>query len=310
MADTIQEWLNKQGGRTVTDPKSGDFNKDKPSISERVADKLVEAKELEMIKNAMSGNEQRGDSLATGIVIKSMDIQGQAVTELNKTVGKLQDEIKEANRIAASANQALLEEKINSLKFMYDQTEVAKKKAEDAGAPPSVFDSFRMVRKELQEFQDSQPRPLPVAQAFPSDETRMALQRMEQEQARELARMQDERIARDREWQLRLREFDDNSKRQWAEYHDKKQFQAQGLSGLEDLLGSVTAGINRETGVATGPPKEKTSGPPESGPHLEATITQFPCARCGEMVTVQPGASESFCDNEDCQSVYKIEQKD
>lgn len=295
------EWVGSQGGRTVTNGKGENLEKEKPSLADKILAHKERMKEAELVTQASDeGEGGKGESLATTIVTKSIDATDKAVARLNEDTATLKKEIAEGRLEAQNNWKLFIDEKLERIKDAEAQAAKSAQKAGEAGAPPDVFAVYDKVQGELAKLLASQPPPAAEAQTGIKDETRITLARMELDQTRVLAEIQAQQQQHQQEFAIRMAEFTEESKRRWAEYNDGKRFKEQGLSGFQDLAAAIGAGIRQDQGEAAGIAEESS---------LEASLGSFPCQFCHTNIEVPPGTQKVVCPNEECGATFNLKGK-
>ncbi|MDP2323171.1 MAG: hypothetical protein Q8N51_03980, partial [Gammaproteobacteria bacterium] len=171
----------------------------------------------------------------------------------------------------------------------------AAKEASAAGAPPSMFDAYRIVQQEVDTIVATK---FPKTLAHSGEDSRVQIELNRLQHAHELAieELKGEREQANNQFQVTMLELKDRMERQWAEYKDNKATREDALGGLQDILGSLAAGV-----------KVGGGGGGEAG--IQAEVAGFKCQNCGSEVVVPDGASEVVCPDEKCGYQYKIHRK-
>lgn len=281
---------------------------EQPSAADRVIEARIKAEEVKATLDGLGGSAKppEGDSLSVTIVKASMEQQTAILNQLTNQITQVHKDLDAARLEREQAQTQLYNERISILQQQKQELDQKAQEAKGAGVPPSQLDIYRSVRLELQkeidELKKDQPEPLPLSVKGMSDETQIRLKEMELEQARILTEMTLSREEKEKEWDLKLRQFDDEAKLRWAEYKDKKDFREKGLEGFEDLAHSVAEGITRER-EGGGSVKSRKSGKEET---IEASIRGFACQFCGTKIPVKPGDELVTCPNEECGAQYEV----
>ncbi len=250
-----------------------------------------------------------GESLATSIVTKSMDIQQDAIKRMDNEAGKLREEVKEAQAAASQMQFALLNDKLGRIEEAQKKSDAAAREAAGTGAPKSAFDYYGQVKGELEKLlAGMKTTPEPSHQGGLSETTTIELKKLELEQQRVLAQIAADNARADREFNLKMAEFVDNKELKREEYKDKKMFREQGLQGVSDIVAAIGAGLRGEMG---GVQREVTSEETPDGRESEmgAYISQFPCTICGTPVPVEQGDTTAKCPSPECGAVFQIKPK-
>jgi hypothetical protein len=257
-----------------------------------------------------SSNQDRGESLAATIVTGAMNNQTKLLDELNTLNKEMKTEVKEANNAAGTANMALLNMIMENIKESQRKLDEKANAAASAGAPPSSFDSYRQVKAELASLVEDigvRQAPAPSSQGSADLYLQIELKKLELENQRILSTIQAENMRADRAFQLQLAEFNENKKIRERDFEEKKNFRAEGLQGLGDILGAIGAGIHRDMGgavpFAEHPQRVAENIVPPGGSNI---VGEFQCEICGDTVTIQPGATSARCPNPNCGASYNL----
>lgn len=285
--------------KSMTQQGKKDENKE-PSAVDRIIEARVKGEEAKAAIQGLGGT-GGGESVQTSIVTTAMQQQKVIMDQLNQQVAEANKELLAARKEREEAQTQLYNERISILqgeKQKLDETA----KAAGPKAPKSEMEAYRDIRAELQkeidELKKNAPPPATGAGTGVSDATQITLKKLELDQAKVLEGMQADRADKQQAFDLKLREFDEDSKRRWAEYADSRAFRQQGIEGVTDLVGAIGAGITKEM-----PPGKGKAGA------VEASISQFPCQICGTLIPVEPGETHVFCSNEECKAEYDITKK-
>lgn len=290
------DWLQSQGGRTVKDNKGANMGEEKPSLADKLMKKKEEAIELQMTAQALGGGNVEADESETLKLAKEvMQIQRETVKSVDDARKRTEEALAKAETAKNEAQTALYTHQLDAIKDAEARVKVASEAKPTPGK--SELEIFRKVRDEMQELMPEKPE----AATPPgiSEATQLKITQLQLEQQRVLAQMQADRERQNREFDLKLAEFNENSRQRWAEYNDNKALREQGLSGLQDIAASIGAAVKGESGGV-----EETEGE-----HVEASISSFPCQFCQTPVPVHPGDTKVKCPNEECGAQYDIKAK-
>lgn len=301
------DFLTKVGGRTVGDEKDKNLST-QPGVGEHLLKIQRQAEEQkteqEIVKKTfgIGGQSGEGTSLPAIIVTKAMDSHEKAVERAEAATTGLKDEIKTAQGDAAQAKEALVQVQIDQIGKMITTMNDTLKEIKAGAAPKSVPQIINDAKELMATLQPTSTQP-----TLPTGDSRLTLDLQTMRQTHEIAMKQlDIQLQQmSQAFQLSIAEFNENTSQRWAEYKDSKEFRAKGMEGFSDLIASVGSSITKErTGGSIS--KERTGGSEE--PHLEASMSLFPCQACGTPIEIKPGATKIKCSNEDCGAEFDIKE--
>ena len=249
---------------------------------------------LETIGPAAGG--KTGDDALIKATKDALDIQSATMKSIDEARKTAQDAWSKAETEKNNALSQLYQHQLDTIKEAEARVQMAAAKIE-GGQSKSAMDVFRDVKSELDKIMEELPKPPSPPQPGVSEDTQIKLKQMELDQAKVLFELQSGAEQQRKQWDLKLREFDEETKHRWAEYRDTKEFRNKGIEGFSDLITSIGASIT----------KERTGG--SEGPHLEATVSSFPCQVCGTEIEVEPGAASVNCPNTECHASYDIKER-
>jgi len=296
--------INTPNAKEVSNMAKGkeDEKEEKKELgpADRVIEARVKAEEAKVALDTL-GSPGGGESIQTTIVKESLAQNRAVMEELYKQIAQANKELLEARRDRESALTELYKERIAILHN--EQTKLDEKAQSAEGiANKSIMDVYRDVRGEIQTEIDALKKEAPQAvahQPVTSDETQIRLAELQLQNTREIYRIQQESENTRREWELKMKQFEEESRRRWAEYGDKREMQREGLQGFQDIAHSISAGLGRDrTGEAVA--GEAT---------VEASISSFPCQICHTPIHVEPGQTEANCENPECGAAYELQRK-
>jgi len=276
--------------------------KEKPSFADEIImerQKLIKQKEAE---KGLGIGEQTGESLQASIVKGAMSQQAMIMDELHKQTAEANKELLEARKEREQAQTQLYNERISILQGEKQKLDAAAQQAKGVGAAPSELDAYKKVREALKEEIDELKKGAPPPSGPPlglSAETHIKLQEMSQNHELEMKRLDIELSRQDREFNIKLAEWQEESRRRWREYEDKVGMQQKGFDGFSDLAGAISSGIGKE--------RETISRGGEES--IQALASQFPCQFCKTKVLIQPGELTATCPNEECGAIYNVKSK-
>ena len=290
-------WLGKQGGRTVTTnggEEKPDEMLDGILSAETKGMKLAAFKRGAGIAEpaAQPAAPPAAEALANTIVTQSMKVQEHYVGQLNLETANLRKEIAEISKSGAQTQVQLLSEMYARINDKQEAMDKTARDAAAAGAPPDVFTTYFKVKEQLEKIAPPPTSPAPAP--GPDGAIQLQITQMKLEHDERMAQMTADNARQDKQWQLTLLQFQEESKRNWAEYGDKKNFRQDGMSGLQDLVSAVTSGIQVEQGGG-------------GEPGGTATISNFACQQCQTPIAVPPGAATVTCSNPECLAQYKVD---
>lgn len=307
--------LNAPKAKEVTNVVSKPEEK---TYLQKVTEAREKAAEMDMINQVMGiqqGKGGGGADVQTAIVTAAQGQQKILFDALQQQIGEANKQLTEARTEREKAQTELYNERIITLKAEKEKLDDAAEAAKGAGAPRSELTIYKDVRKELQEEIDELAKKAPKVEGTQgmSAETMITLKKLELDQGKVLAEVQANAQAQQNAFLLKMKEFDEDAKRRWAEYRDSREFRQQGMDGFQDLVHAVGEGIAKDKeagGVGaetkiTG--KGKKPAPAEEETH-EAFITSFPCSQCEEKVPVDQEKGKGVCPG--CGAEYEIRSKE
>lgn len=306
------EWLQGQGAR-AKDNKAESLSEKEPSLAEEVLGLQKEAVKIAATRQALGlevPSVRPAESLASTIVTKSMDATDNAIRRLNEESAGLRKEILELQKQSFEHQNAFFNERMERIQDLNARVEAAAQNAQNAGAPKSAFENYKEVKAELAGVV-SELVPPRTTQSGVSDEVAIALKKMEIDQQRLMEQMRQDSVRQDRQFTLQLKQFDEESRRRWAEYQDTKTIRTDAMEGLQDVLGSLGKSLRVKTEDA-----EENSHPAASGAGMNSatpgetsisgSIAEFPCQFCKTKVPVEKGDTVVTCPNSECGAKYEI----
>ena len=282
-------------------------------------DKVVEAREraaemrvVEQTLGISGPGAGGGESLAASVVTGAMGQQKILFDAFQAQIAQANLQLSEAKAERERAQTELYNEKVVILRAEREKLDDAAEAAKGAGAPKSQMDIYREIRKEIDgeigELKKDAPK-VEGVQAMSAD-TIITLKKLELDQAMTLAKITADAQSQQNEFMLKMKEFDENAQRRWAEYKDSRDFRREGMDGVQDLVHAIGDGIAQDRKGAGGGDGSKITGKGEkkSAPDQEekvgAFITSFPCSQCEEKVEVDEKAGKGVCPG--CGAEYAI----
>ena len=295
------DFLGNIGGRTMKGDKDKILSNEK-GVGEHLLEIQRRAEEQkteqEIVKQTfgIGTSDKTSDVPAIKVAKEALDIQSATIKSLDEARKITQDALIKAETEKNNALTQLYSLQMNTIKDAEARVQAAAARIEGGEKPKSAMDTFREIKGELDKMIEETPKPSPPSQAGLSEETQIKLKQMELDQSRVLFGLQADAEQRRREWDLKMREFEEDTRRRWAEYKDSREFREQGITGFTDLITSVGASVTKERIVGSG----------ESD--LEASISQFPCQVCQTPIEVKPGATSIKCPKEGCGAEYQVKE--
>ncbi len=102
---------------------------------------------------------------------------------------------------------------------------------------------------------------------------------------------------------LQLLQFQEDSKRRWAEWQDSQKTKSSAMNGLQDLAAAIGAGVEKERDGGSRTEESVISAQPSSN---KAAVNNFPCQFCKTQIAVPPEAATVTCPNKECAAEYEI----
>lgn len=303
------------------DPKEvSKVNKEKEEPQEKdFADELLETQKkaaktkivMDTIGATAKGGGKSEEDAAMKFAKEAMEMQSSTIKSLEEARKTTQEALSKAETAKNDALTALYQHQLNTIVEAEARVKAMAEKAGEGGKPSDPFAIYQEIKKHIDEAVASG-RPAATnnegAARGVSDETMVTLKKLELDQSRILLQMQTDAEVRKKEWDLKLLEFQDGSRRQWAEYRDKKDFQRQGLEGAQDLIASISAGIaaDREAS-STEVVKTKAKAHSKSkGAQTETSHVDFECTECGEVFPIYKGQEQATCPS--CGQMFSVKE--
>lgn len=247
-----------------------------------------------------------GSEAPASVTNKALELLDKGVVRAEAAADAKREDIKEAQKEANTAKEALYKTQFDTLKMVTEDYKETIKGLKAGGSPMTATQILEEGDKLIDAIMKRMPRPEPVAgKTEMSGDLQVRLLEMQHQHDAEMRRLDIEISKINQEFSFKKAEFDDKKDREWLEYKDKKDFRESGMGGLSDLLGSIAQNITQERETTTSVTKTAASQPGEKV--LEAHIQAFPCQQCQSSVTVKDGEAIAICDQ--CGAEYKIEPK-
>ncbi len=314
MTSKDMSWLNSQPGRVNNPivPKPKDLTiEDAMKMREKAAAiKVAEgaAKSLDPGEKPSGGD---SEGLATSIVKASLDNSDKFIGRMNEESERLRNDILQAQKAAQDNLNRFMDV---SLARIADQQERVDKAASDAmsgGAAAGDFNKYREVKALLKEFMDEMGMGKPNPATGMSDSVALQLKKMDHEHDLALVALQNEIAKGNRDWELRIRQMDEDIKFKREEYKDKSAWRNKATDELGDVVKSFAQSITkeREGGGDVIADELPPNGSIQSAPHVEAEVMGFLCDKCQTPIEVPEGVAEVACPNEECGMKYRMKTK-
>lgn len=247
------------------------------------------------------------ENLGSTIITKSMDITDRNLERQGAEVEKLRKE-------REATNDKLYQERMAHYNTFFTEREARLKDIEDRIAKASQqpgstsIEIYKQVKGELaslfNEMEQFKKGTMGAQVGVGLDAaTAIKLKQMELDQAIALNEMQEDRMQKQREWELTKLKWEDEKTFRWEQFHSSEKTKQGAWSGLSDLAASIgeNVQITRE-GIAEQPPPAE-----QKEQEIQAEITSFLCPLCKTKIMLPENAVEAICPNEECQATFKVE---
>lgn len=254
-----------------------------------------------IMRDTFGVSEGGGESLTASIVNKSIEQQTALMNQLNLQIAQAHKDLLEARKEREQAQTQLYTERVTILQEEKKKLDETAQQAKSAGVPHTELQAYKNVKAALKDEIDELKKstPSPASPIGMSDETQIRLTQMQLDQQRLLTQMQLDHEARQKEWDLKMAEFNEASNRRWAEYKDSKDFREKGMEGFSDIAAAVASGVSKKRATEAG-----------GETVIKGRVGKFPCQFCKTPVTVEPGSTTVKCPNEECGAEYEVRSKE
>jgi len=315
---------NFVGGRSLENNPTNKPNEGAESFTDDYLKLRKQKKAEEMIKDEFGNvkntepeepkakNDKLGDeSLQATIVRGAMDMQTKTAERVEKMLSSKEEDLKEARENERKSEAAFYQVQIDQLKDVKDSVAKALEEIRKGAQPKSAIEVLEEAETLIDRIEKRRPKVegIPATTGGVSESTLLKLEEMKENHEIAMKNLELQISKSNNEFQLKMAEFKDNRMFKIQEYQDNVDFRKQGMSGVEDLIGSIGAGIDRDRGRGESAPTKKAPRGKSSEPHLEATIRKFPCQTegCDGMVLVKETDSVAVCP--ECDAEYEIKKK-
>lgn len=249
----------------------------------------------------LQGKEGKGEeSLTTTIVRTAMENERKAREDLQNALQTREGDIKALQAVAQQARDELNRVQLDQMQKMINKMETTVEQTRAGQAQPKTNIEIIKEAKELSALLREEAGPPAVASVPMVDpKLSMELENMRHSHAFQMKQLDLQLSQMDREFQLKLAQFQAENQRSFREYEDSKDFRRQGMSGLSDLIGAITQGFSGETEGGS-----QAGEAPVSGPHMAATVRSFPCRVCQADIAVPPEGGKLTCP--ECGAEYEV----
>ena len=219
---------------------------------------------------AKSQEEPLASSIVTAAMTSMKDTNKEIREEANKLHERYETAVKERDIARASA----LENQIGALVESQNKLEEALKDMK-AGASRGAISEFKEARQLLSEVQELGGKEAhgPPAPAI-SPELQITLMKMQHDHELAMKNLELQIANANRDYNLKVAEFQDNKDLRWKEYEDKKSGRGGMMSGFQDLVSSLAGNITTEREVEEGITHKGSSRPaslPRNQPRTNTT---------------------------------------
>lgn len=287
-------------------------NKDKTIAGkpQSLSDKIREAREEAILLRETSeayrreGVEQPApphkDALEAPTVVNAALGQMNNMLKVNADAAKEKSiELKEARKEADDAKTNLFTTQLEIIKDMHRSMQESQKEIAKSNSPEAAM---AMVEKWESIIDRVKPHIAPESSYPPvragnDMQLTLQLEKMRQDHALALRKLDLEVGQSNNNFQLKMTQFTEDSNRRWQEYKDGVKFKENAYNGFSDLAASIAAGIDKERGVVSGNPDDEV---------IQAAVSGFKCQLCKTHVNIPEGAPSVTCPNPECSAEYKI----
>lgn len=308
------EWLNKQGGRTMSDDKGKNLGEKELSLAdkiqkrvEEVAEAAVVIKTLGIRPDSLEGNAKEkdgADNLPATLLTGALDAYKDAAKRAQETLDKKEADLKAARDSEDVAKAAYYQVQVDAVKETQARIEKALDELKKGGEPRDAVSILKEADDLIQHVNKMRPQPSTESKGTVviSEETQIRLEEMRQAHDIEMKKLDIQISQMNQDFQIRLAEFQDNRTAKMREYDDRKDFRNRGLEGFEDLAHSMAQGLTRERegSVST---KGRKSVAEET---VQAAVRQFSCQFCGTKIPVKSDSESVTCPNDECGAQYEV----
>lgn len=287
------------------------------------ADDLLKAQE-KMIRNQfiarnLAGfgmNSSGGESSEMLKVAKeAFDMQANVAKSLSSSRQALEEDLLRARKEQAEAQANVFKLQLDIIKIAESRIQ---EKAQELAANTSGRNDLAIYKEVKQSIdaivKDTNQSLQNVVSQPPAQDAQYELEKMKlnfdfQKQIEEMRQTAEKN---NKEWDLRMRQFDEDNKRNWAKFESESQMKKDAVGGFQDLMASLQAGISGDMGEEIHPNpgagKVKSQVVTEEVPDMVAEVSQFKCQVCQTMIKVNPGDTVVTCTNPDCETEYNIKK--
>lgn len=304
-----KDFLSGAGGRTVKDDKEKNLASEQTAGEHllEIQRKAEEQKvEQEIIKSTFGvGGGKTPDDGMMKLAKETLDMQSATIKSSEEARKATLDALSKAELAKDTAQTQLYQFQLGSIKDADDRLRQAAAQVQSGGGQKVGMDAFKEIKAEFDKMVKETPHAEVAAQTGTSEATTVKLEQMKLDQQVLLFKLQGDSEQQKKEWDLKLKEFDEESKRRWAEYKDGREFKEKGLMGFSDLIGSISASVTKERmGGDAGGAVEGEVGEPV----VKAKISSFPCQVCHAAIQVEQGETSVKCPNGECGATYDLEE--
>ena len=239
----------------------------------------------------------KSDSEAPSVVSAAMSQMNNMIKETTEMAKDTRKEVDIARKEADDARANLFTTQLTVIQNMQNNLMESQKRIGEQNSPESAVATVEKWETIFNKFRPQVTGEPTVATAkTSSDETTIILEKLRQQHNVELKKLDLQIAAQNNDFNLRMLQFNEDSRRRWKEYDDGNKFKEGAFGGFSDLAAAIAAGIDKERGVATAA-GEGT---------IQAAVSGFKCQVCGKHVDIPEGVEKVVCSNPECGAGYDI----
>jgi hypothetical protein len=295
------------GGRTVQDNSDRHLAERPESLAARIkraqedaieAKAVAQAYGLSGVKGEEEGHKEEAE--APSVVNQAMNQMNNMIKETNEMAKQKNEELKEARTDADQARADLFKTQLEIIQQMQGSLMDAQKRMQEQNSPEAAVATVERWEGIFSKFRPQPPAESNVAVAkASSDQTTIKLEEMKQAHEIQMEQMKGEREHQSQEFQLRMAQFNEETKRHYREYEDSVKLRSDAYGGFSDLVSAIAAGVDKERGGVATAAEEV----------IEAAVNGFRCQMCGTHIDIPEGAEKVTCPKPECGAEYSIRFK-
>jgi len=242
----------------------------------------------------------KGESEAPSVVSAAMTHMDSMIKETNEMSKEKEKELLQARKEADDARASLFTTQLQVIQNMQDSLMESQKRMSEQNSPEAAISTVEKWETIFNKFRPQvSNEPSAALAKGTSDQTTITLEKMRQDHDREMKQIDLQITTLNNDFQLRMLQFNEDSRRRWKEYEDGNKLKENAFGGFSDLAASIAAGIDKERGVGTAAPEES----------IQAAVSGFKCQLCGTHVDIPEGVERVVCSKPGCGAEYAIKVK-